>query len=112
MAMRQTIAAVAKEISTTSTGDYDPARVIGYGVLGLGSLVFLGLTIADTVMNRKFNYEGFTMAFLSIAAAIPAAAAGVSIKKSTERPFEEIEKAKYGVRDGATETATKETPVG
>lgn len=76
---------VLKDCSTGINGnDYDPARVIGYGINALGGLVFICLAIFDTFQNNKFNYEGFAMGLTGIAFGLTGAAAGVALKKSTE----------------------------
>lgn len=76
---------VIKDCSTGINGhDYDPARVIGYGINLIGGLVFIGLAIYDTFQNHKFNYDGFAMGLTGIALGLTGAAAGVVLKKSTE----------------------------
>jgi hypothetical protein len=115
MSTKDVIKTVMKDITTTSVGDYDPARVVGYGSLVMGSLVFLGLSIYDTIVNGKFNYEGFSLGLVAISTAVAGAAAGVWIKKGTERPGEELQRIKIeGVEHGNnTATATaKEASVG
>lgn len=77
---------VFKDIFTNSTGEtYDPARVVGYGVVCAGGgVTFLALAIYDTVKTGHFNYEGFGVAFAGVSAAIVAAAGGVQLKKAAE----------------------------
>lgn len=85
MALRKLLARVTSDISTTSAGDFDPARIIGYGITILGGLIFCGLTIYDTMINSKFDYDGFAIGLAGVSATIAAAAAGVWIKRSTEK---------------------------
>lgn len=110
MSMRTVAATVMKDISTTSSGDYDIARVAGYGVTVLGAVVFLGLSIYDTWANQKFNYEGFSLALTAISIAITGAAAGVWIKKGAERPGEDIQKIKLGATPQDESDTTTQVP--
>jgi uncharacterized membrane-anchored protein len=96
-----TLKKVIEDCSTGANGDYDPARVIGYGVTLLGSLVFLGLTIYVTIITKAFNSEGFAIGLAGISAVITAAAGGVLMKKSTEIPLD--------VNTTVTSTATPDT---
>ena len=73
-----------KDVFTSAAGEYDPARAIGYGVVLLSAITFLGLSTYDTIVNRKFDYSGFALGLAGVSAAIAAAAAGVTIKKSSE----------------------------
>lgn len=76
---------VIKDCATGLNGeDYDPARVIGYGIIVVGSLIFLGLSIYDTIKTGKFDYAGFATGFGSIGLTLASAGAGVWFKKDTE----------------------------
>lgn len=77
---------VSKESMTSAAGEYDPARVFGYGFVVLASLVFLGLSIYDAIKNGHFNTTDFTTGTLAIAGAYGLVAGGVAIKKSAENP--------------------------
>lgn len=81
---------VIKDCSTGPNGeDYDPARVVGYVVVVVGAMVFIGLAIYDTIVNKKFDYNGFAVGLGGIGVTVAASAAGVWIKKNTERPINE-----------------------
>lgn len=80
---------VINDCATSANGDYDPARVIGYGFVVLGGLFFLGLTTYDTVVKQSFDSAGFASGLLAISGAIVAAGAGVWLKKDTEIPPKE-----------------------
>ena len=82
---------VVSDCATSANGDYDPARVIGYGFVVLGGLFFLGLTVYDTVVKQSFDSGGFASGLLAISGAIVAAGAGVWLKKDTEVPLKEDE---------------------
>ena len=78
---------VIKDISTGPNGtDYDPARIIGYGIVSLGGIQFLILTAWSTFQNGKFDGVQFSIGLTGVSGAIAAAAAGVWLKKSTEAP--------------------------
>lgn len=79
---------VIADCAQSANGDYDPARVVGYSVSLLGALVFLGLSIYTTVINRAFDASGFAVGLAGVSATIAAAAGGVWMKKSTEIPFD------------------------
>lgn len=78
------IGKLLKDSLTSAAGDYDPARVVGYGVVLLLVVFFLVLATYDTYLNHKFQYGGYTAGLVAIAAAIASAAAGVWIKRGTE----------------------------
>jgi hypothetical protein len=75
---------VLKDITTTPAGDYDPARIIGYGIVVLGGIEFLVLTAWVTIQKGTFDGAQFSLGLTGVAGAIAAAAAGVYIKKSAE----------------------------
>ncbi len=90
--IRQLIKRVIKDCLTGKNGnDYDPARVIGYGVVVMGSIVFIFLAIYDTLMNKKFDYNGYAAGISGIGLSLAAAAAGVWMKKDTENEHRTIE---------------------
>ena len=82
--VKEELKKVLKDSLTNSVGDYDPARVAGYLVVILGGLAFIGLSIYDTIVNKKFNYEGYAIGLSGVAVTIAGAAAGVWIKKGAE----------------------------
>lgn len=77
-----------KDCLTSAGGDYDPARVVGYGISLLGGLEFLVLTAYVTLKNHSFDGISFATGLSGVAAALAAAAAGVRIKHNTEVPPE------------------------
>lgn len=90
--IRQLFKRVIKDCLTGKNGsDYDPARVIGYGVVVMGSVVFIFLAIYDTFMNKKFDYNGYAAGISGIGLSLAAAAAGVWMKKDTENEHKTIE---------------------
>ena len=78
---------MVEDCLTSANGDFDPARVIGYGVVVLGALVFFGLTIYHTLVNKSFDGGSFAAGLGSISASVVAAGAGVWLKKDTEIPY-------------------------
>lgn len=81
---------VIKDCATAQNGeDYDPARIVGYGVVVLGGLLFLVLTVWSTFHTGKFDGVQFSIGLTGVSGAIAAAAAGVWLKKSTEVPPKE-----------------------
>lgn len=81
-----TIKTVIKDCMTSANGDYDPARVIGYGVVVLGALEFLILFAYTTLKHGVFDAAQFTIGLSGVSGALAAAAAGVWLKKTTEIP--------------------------
>ena len=79
---------VMKDITTTPNGDYDPARVVGYGVVVLGALVFFGCTIYLAVVKQEFDGANYAIGMAGVAASIAAAAGGVYMKKTDEIPYD------------------------
>jgi hypothetical protein len=73
---------------TSANGDYDPARVIGYGIVALGGLQFLVLTAYDTIIKGAFDGAQFAIGLTGVSAALAAAAAGVRLKVGSEVPHE------------------------
>lgn len=80
----QHIKRVFRDCSTSSNGDYDPARVVGYGFTTVGCFVFLALTVYDTIQKKSFDAVGFAAGLAGVSSTLAAAAAGVRIKDSTE----------------------------
>lgn len=76
-----------KEMSTSSAGDYDPARVIGYGTATIGALVFFGCTIYTVILKGEFDGSNYAIGLAGVATAIGAAAGGVLLKKGAEAPY-------------------------
>lgn len=87
--LREELIKILNDCFTSAGGDYDPARIFGYGIVVLGSLEFLFLAAYTSIKEGKFDPVQFATALAGIAAALAAAAAGVWIKKSTENPPEE-----------------------
>lgn len=77
---------VFSDIFTSANGDYDPARVIGYGIVALGSMEYLVLQAYVAIVSKQFDSTSFATGLAGISAALLAAAGGVWIKKSTEIP--------------------------
>ena len=75
---------VFRECSTSSGGEYDPARVVGYGFTTIGCFVFLALVIYDTIQKKSFDALNFATGLAGVSSTLAAAAAGVRIKDSTE----------------------------
>ena len=75
---------VFKDCCTSANGDYDPARVIGYGIVMIGSLEFMILTAYMAITKGVFDSSQFAVGLTGISGVITAAAAGVWLKKTTE----------------------------
>ncbi len=75
---------VVHDCATSSNGDYDPARVIGYGLVSLGGLEFMVLTAYVAITKGTFDGTQFAVGLTGISGALTAAAAGVWLKKTTE----------------------------
>lgn len=73
---------------SSQSGDYDPARLIGYGFVALAGLVFLGLFIFVTVVNKSFDTTAFLSGVGVITGATLGAAGGVMMKAKTENPVD------------------------
>lgn len=78
------VSTVLSDSFTSKVGEYDPARLFGYLPILLASFAFIGLSIYDTVVNKKFDYAGFAMGIAGVGAALAGAAAGVRIKEGSE----------------------------
>lgn len=74
---------------TSANGDYDPARIVGYGIALAGGVEFLVLTAYTTVRSGAFDGAQFAIGLTGVGGALAAAAAGVWLKKSTEVPPKE-----------------------
>ncbi|MBB5409161.1 hypothetical protein HDG34_003102 [Paraburkholderia sp. HC6.4b] len=81
------VARVCEDLFCSWNGDVDPARFFGYGFVMLGGLVFIILSIYDTIKHQTFNSLAFSGGLVAIAGAVTAAAAGVKIKESSEIPM-------------------------
>lgn len=84
---RKVIAKATGDMFQNWNGDYDPARLIGYGFVLLCGLVFIGLTIYDTLRNHAFNSMAFSGGCVAISGQALAAAWGVKIKQNSETPM-------------------------
>ena len=76
------------DMGQSANGDWDPARVVGYGVTVIGAMIFFGLTIYVSIANKTFDGTAYSIGLAGISASIAASAAGVLLKKSTEVPLE------------------------
>jgi hypothetical protein len=84
---RQVIAKACGDMFQNWNGDYDPARLIGYGWCLLFGMVFIALTVYDTLHNKAFNSMAFSTGGVAIAGQIFAAACGVRVKQNSEVPM-------------------------
>lgn len=91
--MREATKKAFRDSLTNSVGDYDPARLFGYGFTLLAGLVFLGLAIYDTVVKHSFDYGGFATGAGAMALVITGTAAGVALKSGTEAKPAELTKS-------------------
>jgi hypothetical protein len=78
---------VISDSFTSMNGDFDPARLFGYGFVLLGGLEFLGTTLYMVIKTQHFDQVGFATGLIGISGALLAAAAGVYIKKTAEVPL-------------------------
>lgn len=84
---RALIAKASGDMFQNWNGDYDPARLIGYGFVLVCGLVFIALTIYDTLRNHQFNSLAFSSGSVAISGQALAAAWGVKIKQPAEIPM-------------------------
>lgn len=84
---RQLIAKTCGDMFQNWNGDYDPARLIGYGFVLLCGFVFIALTIYDTLKNHAFNSLAFSTGCVAISGQALAAAWGVKLKQNSEVPM-------------------------
>lgn len=80
---------VLNDCLTSANGDYDPARVVGYGIVALGGLIYLVLEVYMVVTTHQFDEIKYSTGLAGVGAALVAAAGGVWLKKSTEVPPKE-----------------------
>ena len=73
-----------KDCFTSANGDYDPARVVGYLVVLLGALIFMGGMVFNTIVDKRFDADAFMKGLSGLSLTMTAAAGGVWIKKSSE----------------------------
>lgn len=92
-----------RESLTASSGEYDPARVFGYGIVVLGALVFFGLTIYVTIRNGTFDGTSYAVGLGGVASTLISAAGGVWIKRTAEA----AEKVTVDVNSTTTTTEVK-----
>ena len=85
MKIREEFIKILKECATATSGEYDPARVVGYGITVLGAFVFYGLTIYVTIQHTVFDGANFAIGIGGISASLTASAAGVWIKRTAEK---------------------------
>lgn len=79
------LADVTKQSITTSSGDYDPARVIGYFGAGGGFIMYFVITIVYLYKNTPIDLINWATGFAAVSTACIAAAIGVKVKESSER---------------------------
>ena len=84
-AISNLIKRVCREVFTSSADEFDPARVFGYGFVLIGGTVFIVLSVYDTMKNGKFDYINYSAGIAAISAALVSAAAGVVIKRTSEK---------------------------
>jgi predicted phage tail protein len=84
--MWKTFKQVVYDCFTNPYGDYDPARVIGYLIVILGALEFLGISMWQYAVYNKFDSTGFAAGLASIGGTLAAAGVGVWIKSDAEKP--------------------------
>lgn len=72
------------DVLTTAGGDYDVVKVAAFVPMFFAGWAFIGLSIYDTVINKKFDYNGFATGLAGVGGSIAAAAAGLRLKKGTE----------------------------
>lgn len=84
---------LVKDCLTSANGDYDPARVVGYGIVLWGAAQFFLLSLYFAIKDGKFDGTAYAAGLAAVSATGLAAAAGVYIKKSTENipPATEVE---------------------
>lgn len=87
--IREVFSKVLSDCLTSQAGDYDPARVFGYGIVVLGGLEFLVLSAYSTFKEGKFDSVAFATGLAAVGGALVLAGAGVWIKKTTENIIEE-----------------------
>jgi hypothetical protein len=73
---------------TTSNGDFDPARVWGYMVIGTGGMLYNWFEYYWVVTKgQPFDPIAYADGLIKVGAALLAAATGVWIKHGTEIPY-------------------------
>ncbi|MEL6237026.1 MAG: hypothetical protein AAFO57_00155 [Pseudomonadota bacterium] len=87
--MFATIKRLISDCLTGPNGDFDPARVVGYGITMAGGVEFLVLTAYTTLRTGAFDGAQFAIGLTGVGGALAASAAGVWLKKSTEVPPKE-----------------------
>lgn len=84
---RAVIAKACGDMFANWNGDIDPARLVGYGWVLLFGMVFIALSIYDTLKHQSFNSIAFATGGVAIAGQILAAAWGVRLKQNSEVPM-------------------------
>lgn len=77
-----------KDCFSSQSGDYDPARVIGYIFLACICLTFIILFWYVTIKTGTFLSNDFTQGSLTIGGLIIMVAGGVLVKAPTENPVD------------------------
>lgn len=76
---------ILHEVFTSSSGEYDPARLWGYGFVILGGTQFLVSEAYILITTGQFNAVEYATGLAAISTALVAAAAGVWIKRKAEK---------------------------
>lgn len=82
-----TLKTALKDSCTTPNGDYDPARIVGYGMSVVGAAVFFFCTIYIVIKTGEFDATNYAIGLGALATVIVSAAGGVVLKKSDEIPY-------------------------
>lgn len=85
--LRELFARVLSDVFTSQTGDYDPARLFGYGFVILAATEFLTAFGYVVWKTGTFDATNFTIGVAGISTSLAAVATGVAIKKGTEVPM-------------------------
>jgi hypothetical protein len=99
---------VLKDVFTSANGDYDPARLWGYGFTILGGTQFLVSFAWVTYKTQTFDAVNFAAGLVGISGSLVAAAAGVYIKRNAEVPLDTTVKVTEAPGAGDATTTTVE----
>lgn len=92
---------VTHDVVTTSNGDYDPARLFGYGFALAACLVFLANAITDLIINHRWDPVQYSLGAVAMGGMFTAVAAGVRIKADTENPATPAQQQPHGPLTGS-----------
>lgn len=85
---------ILREVFTSSSGEYDPARLWGYGFCILGGTQYLITSAYVVITTGQFDPVAYATGLAGISTALVAAAAGVWIKRTAEKGEEPKEPPK------------------